>query len=256
MAVSRDILKLQFNHLINHMNKVVQMNSPRLHSQLSTFLTHLASETADGKESLASLTDMSDTLGISVATLREELQVARALGLVEVKPRTGIKILPYQFTPAVSQSLSYAVRVDRYRFRQFSDLRSHVEASYWYQAVSGLTHQDIDDLKGIVEAALLKLNSDPIQIPHKEHRQLHLTIYSRLENVFVLGILESYWDIYEAVGLSVYEDRKYLDRVWSYHRQMVDAIANGDFLSGYQSLIAHMDLLFQREQSNSKLPFE
>jgi DNA-binding FadR family transcriptional regulator len=238
------------------MNKVVPMASPRLHSQLSTFLTHLASESANGEESLESLTDMSATLGISVATLREELQVARALGLVEVKPRTGIKILPYQFTPAVSKSLSYAVRVDRQMFRQFSDLRNHVEASYWYQAVSGLTNDDIAKLHAIIESAFQKLNSDPIQIPHKEHRQLHLTIYSRMENLFVLGILESYWDIYEAVGLSVYEDRKYLDRVWTYHRQMVDAIANGDFLSGYQSLITHMDLLFQREQSNSKLPFE
>jgi DNA-binding GntR family transcriptional regulator len=135
-------------------------------------------------------------------------------------------------------------------------MRNHVEASYWYQAVSGLTPEDITELYTIIDAAFQKLNADPIQIPHKEHRQLHLTIYSRLENLFVLGILESYWDIYEAVGLSVYEDRKYLDRVWTYHRQMVDAIAKEDFLSGYQSLIAHMDLLFQREQSNSKLPFE
>jgi DNA-binding FadR family transcriptional regulator len=238
------------------MNQVVHMNSSRLHSQLSTFLTHLASESTNGEKSLASLTDMSATLGISVATLREELQVARALGLVEVKPRTGIKILPYQFTPAVSQSLSYAVSVDRKMFREFSDLRSHVEASYWYQAVSALTDEDITDLEAIIEAAFQKLNSDPIQIPHKEHRQLHLMIYSRMGNIFVRGILESYWDIYEAVGLSVYEDRKYLERVWTYHQQMVEAIANEDFLTGYQSLIAHMDLLFQREQSNSKLPFE
>jgi hypothetical protein len=45
----------------------------------------------------------------------------------------------------------------------------------------------------------------------------------------VLGILEAYWEIYEAVGLSVYEDHKYLDRVWAYHQQMVDSIAQGDF---------------------------
>jgi hypothetical protein len=37
---------------------------------------------------------------------------------------------------------------------------------------------------------------------------------------------------------------------------MVEFIAQGDFLSGYQALIAHMDLLFQREQRNAKIPFE
>jgi len=193
---------------------------------------------------------------MSVSTLREELQVARALGLVNVKPRTGIKCLAYSFKPSVLISLAYAVSIDTQNFRQYSDLRNHIEASYWYQAVSNLTSDDIDGLNSIIETAYKKLDSDPIQIPHEEHRRLHLAIYKRLGNQFVQGILEAYWDIYEAVGLNIYEDRKYLERVWLYHKQMVDAISNSDFLHGYQSLIAHMDLLFQREQQNSNLRFE
>jgi DNA-binding FadR family transcriptional regulator len=223
---------------------------------LSTFLTHLANESTHGAESLASINELSETLEISVSTLREELQVARALGLIDVKPRIGIKCLPYSFAPAVTKSLAFAVSVDKQMFRQFSDLRNHVEASYWYQAVSSLTPEDIEELNQIINQAFQKLNSDPVQIPHREHRQLHLTIYKRVKNEFVIGLLESYWDIYEAVGLNVYEDQKYLERVWSYHQQMVDAVTNNDFLSGYQALIAHMDLLFQREQKNLKIPFE
>jgi len=232
------------------------MNPLILSNHLSNFLSYLASKTAEGVESLPSLNDLSKELDVSISTLREELQVARALGLVEVKPRTGIKCLQYSFSPAVEKSLAYAVSVDKHMFRQYSDLRNHIEASYWYQAVSCLTSEDINDLKEIIRTANRKLQSDPIQIPHTEHRKLHMTIYRRLENKFVLGILESYWDIYEAVGLSVYEDRKYLERVWTYHQQMVESITHSDFLSGYQALIAHMDLLFQREQENSKIPFE
>jgi DNA-binding FadR family transcriptional regulator len=232
------------------------MKSHHLPNQLSSFLLYLANKTANGVEYLPSLNELSQELGMSVSTLREELQVARVMGLVEVKPRTGIRCLPYHFTPAVQQSLAYAVSIDKENFRQFSDLRNHIEASYWYQAVSTLLPEDIQKLSEILKIADRKLNSDPIQIPHEEHRQLHLTIYSRLGNSFVRGILESYWDIYEAVGLSVYEDRKYLERVWSYHQQMVDSISSNDFLSGYQALIAHMDLLFQREQKNSKIRFE
>lgn len=227
-----------------------------LSSQLSRFLTYLAKASAKGVETLPSLDVLSEELGMSVSTLREQLQVARAMGLVEVKPRRGIKPLPYHFKPAVLKSLAYAVSLDKQMFRQFSDLRNHIEASYWYQAVSALLPEDIRSLHGIIKEAEKKLNSDPIQIPHDEHRRLHLTIFSRLENCFIQGILESYWDIYEAVGLSFYEDRKYLERVWSYHRLMVDSITNEEFLSGYQALIAHMDLLFQREQKNSKLRFE
>ena len=222
----------------------------------SEFLLYLAQETAKGSESLPSLDQLSVTHGISVSSLREELQVARSMGFVEVKPRTGIRILPYSFKPAVLTSLTYAVNIDSKNFRQFSDLRNHIEASYWYPAVSRLHQEDIEELANIIEIANKKLHSDPIQVPHDEHRQLHLTIFKRLENQFVKGILEAYWDIYEAVGLSVYEDRKYLERVWLYHKQMVEAVSNADFLNGYQALIAHMDLLFQREQENSKNYFE
>jgi len=232
------------------------MKSISKSNKLSILLSYLALNASAGGKSLPSLKELSEELDISVSTLREELQVAKALGLVAVKPRTGIKHLPYSFTPAVEKSLAYAVSLDRQSFRQFSDLRNHIEASYWYQAVSSLTVDDVEDLKNIVETAQHKLSLDPMQIPHAEHRQLHMTIYRRLENVFVIGILESYWDIYEAVGLSVYEDRKYLERVWTYHQQMVESIALSDFLSGYQALIAHMDLLFQREQKNSTIPFE
>ena len=167
------------------------MRPNNLTNQLSRFLAYLAGKAANGDESLPSLNDLSEELDMSVSTLREELQVARAMGLVEVKPRTGIKCLPYHFTPAVLKSLAYAVSVEKQNFRQFSDLRSHIEASYWYQAVSSLLPDDIQALNKIIKLANKKLNADPIQIPHDEHRQLHLTIYSRLENPFVQGILES-----------------------------------------------------------------
>ncbi len=223
---------------------------------LSNLLLYITEKAAQGEESLPSLSMLSEELGMSVSTLREELLVARALGLVEVKPRIGIKILDFDFKPAVSKSLAIAVSIDKDLFNQFSDMRNHIEASYWYQAVNNLTVDDVQALKLIIKTAFKKLNSDPIQIPHQEHRQLHLTIFNRLENVFVQGILESYWDIYEAVGLNVYEDRKYLHRVWDYHQQMVDSIAQSDFLSGYQALVAHMDLLFHREQKNTTIHFE
>ncbi|MDY6845736.1 MAG: hypothetical protein SVP52_01205 [Chloroflexota bacterium] len=153
------------------------MTSQNIPNHLSNFLTYLAKETVKGTEFLPSISELSVSLGMSVSKLREELQVARAMGLVEVKPRVGIKCLPYTFAPVVSKSLSYAVSTDKQLFRQFSDLRNHIEASYWYQAVSKLTNEDHDELNRIILAAKRKLRSDPIQIPHEEHRQLHLAIF-------------------------------------------------------------------------------
>lgn len=195
---------------------------------------------------LPSLHDLSAELGVSVALLREQLEVAKAIGLVEVRPRTGIRCLPYTFLPAVQQSLSFAIAVDWDHFLAYADLRNHIEAAYWDEAARRLTLEDQRQLQSLVERAWEKLRGHPVQIPHAEHRLLHLMIYSRLENPFVQGLLEAYWEAYEAVGLNLYAGMDYLEQVWDYHQQMVEAICAEDYKRGYLALIEHKDLLFHR----------
>lgn len=223
---------------------------------LSEFVQYLAAKCRADGERLPSLAELSAQLGLSVATLREQLEVARTLGFVEVKPRVGIRPLPYSFTPAVEQSLTYALLLDATHFEAYSDLRNHIEAAYWHQAVSRLNTEDHQALCALIDKAQEKLHSPQVQIPHKEHRELHLSIYKRLDNPFVLGILEAYWDMYEAFGLNIYNDYGYLEKVWQYHRDMVDAICKGDSSAGYQALVDHMNLLGERQQRQSRQKFE
>lgn len=219
-------------------------------SDFVNYLVNLSKK--DDQERIPSLQELSKALNISVSTLREQLEVAKALGLVDVKPRTGIRRLPYSFFPAVEQSLSFAIQIDPEYFRAFTELRNSLEESYWYAAVRLLTPEDHTELFEYLTKANDKLNGNPIQIPHYEHRQLHLRIYMHLKNPFVLGILEAFWDAYEAVGLSVYADYNYLQEVWGYHRQMVEAINEGNFDSGYQALVSHKDLLFHHRVNEIK----
>lgn len=209
---------------------------------ISEFMRYLAAH-PQTTETLPPLSSLSAELGVSVASLREQLEVARALGLVEVRPRTGIRRLPYTFLPAVRQSLGYAMALDEANFQRFADLRKHVEAAYWHEAVRNLTPADHDKLQQIIARAWEKLDGRPIQIPHEEHKQLHLTIYGRLDNSFISGILEAYWEAYEWIGLNVFTDYAYLREVWEYHQKMVNAICSGDFEAGYQALIEHADML-------------
>lgn len=200
----------------------------------------------DDPERIPSLTDLSAAYDISIATLREQLGVARALGLVEVRPKTGIRRLPYTFTPAVQESLTYAIACDRKYFDHFSSLRKHLEADFWYEAVSKLTSEDIETLKNLLVRAEEKLRAEPIRRPHVEHRQLHLTIFRHIDNPFVIGLLEAYWAAYEEIGLDRHEGLAYLEEVWSYHRQIVDAICAGEFEKGHAIMIEHMDLIYRR----------
>jgi len=229
-------------------------------NQLSEFINYLVYSTSvmpgEGDiNSLPPISAISQELGISVASLREQLEVAKAMGFVEVRPRTGIRRLPYHFTPAVHQSLSYSLAIDKSYFDEFADLRNQIEAAYWLKAVTTLTDEDKGNLRTCIASAWSKLNGTPIQIPHAEHRDLHLTIYSRVDNVFVQGILEAYWNAYEDVGLDLYADYLYLQNVWGYHQNMVDAICSGEYEKGFTQLVEHKDLLHHRpEQVRINLP--
>jgi DNA-binding FadR family transcriptional regulator len=217
---------------------------------LSEFLRYLSQHEESNGLQLPALSQLSRELGVSMASLREQLEVARALGLVEVRPRTGTKRLPYSFTPAVRQSLRYALNLNNELFRKYSELRNHIEGAYWFEAVQLLTEDDKQELQGLLARAKEKLNGNSIQIPHEEHRKLHMVIYQRLENPFVTGLLEAYWDAYEAVGLNVFAGGlSYLEEVWEYHTQMVEAICNNDYEAGYQALIQHTDLLYHRPET-------
>ncbi len=211
-------------------------------NHISEFMRYLAAH-PQTEETLPALTNLSAKLGVSVASLREQLEVARALGLVDVRPRTGIRRLPYTFLPSVRQSLGYAMALDDANFQRFADLRKHVEAAYWYEAAAKLLPSDHEQLKQLIARAWDKLNGRPIQIPHEEHKQLHLIIYSRLDNPFVSGILEAYWDAYESIGLNVFTDYAHLREVWEYHGRMVNSICSGQLEIGYQALVKHADLL-------------
>lgn len=218
----------------------------------SEFLDYLAStyKKEEDCERLPSLQNLSKNMGVSVSSLREQMEVARALGLIEARPRTGIRRLPYSFFAAVNQSLSFAISLDLEYFQKFADLRQNLESAYWFQAVSLLTEEDQMQLRELVKRAWEKLRGTPIQIPQAEHRELHLSIYRRLDNPFVSGILEAYWEAYEAVGLNLYADYHYLKEVWSYHQEMVTAICDGDLDAGYKALVEHADLIRHRAVEN------
>jgi len=189
-------------------------------------------------------------LGVSASKIREQLEVARALGLVEVRSKTGTRLQEYSFTPAVRLSLFFAVATDLHHFEQFSALRTHLEVAFWHQACERLTSEDIGEMRGYIESARAKLSDRWIHIPYQEHRAFHMAVFKHLENPFVKGLLEAYWDAYEAVEVNRYADYAYLQSVWNYHERILDAICTGDFEAARNAFIEHTRLLHYQSENH------
>jgi DNA-binding FadR family transcriptional regulator len=209
----------------------------------SDLLRYIITRRFQEGDRLPSIEELSDELKISVGKLREQLEVARTLGIVEVRPRAGIRLIETSLLPSLRLGLLYTLARAPSQFEAFGVLRNHIEASFWHEAVALLQPGDHAHLRALVEQAWAKLNGEPIQIPHTEHRDLHLTIYGRLKNPFVIDLLEAYWEAYEAVGLNVYADYQYLRQVWTYHENIVTALEKGDVDEGYRLLVEHATLL-------------
>lgn len=219
-------------------------------SQLdSEFLRYLLAQEHTPGERLPSLNEICEATGMSMGKLREQFEVARTLGLVEASPRRGIIRTEYDFHHAIRLGLMVGLAIDPRNFDAFSSLRSHLESAYWEEAVVLLTEADVAHLRSLVVAAWEKLRQPRIQIPFQEHRELHLTIFRRLNNPFVVALLEAYWDAYEAVELNTFADLGYLQAVWHYHERIVDAICAGAFAEGKRLLVEHMKLLSARGQA-------
>lgn len=213
-----------------------------LGSQLLNYIIRRGFQPGDRLPSISELA-ADEHLGMSTSKIREQLEVARALGLVTVRSKTGTHLQEYSFTPAVRLSLLFALGTEFSHFDLFGNLRIHIEAAYWHEACDCLQDEDVQQMQQCIDEAKHKLNSNPIRIPNQEHRQFHLTLYNHLENPFVLGLLEAYWDAYEAVGTSQYVAYDYLKSVWDYHQRILDLLYQRQYAAAKSAFIEHTCLL-------------
>lgn len=209
----------------------------------SAFLKYIIAKDLSPGDRLPTLSEIGAELGISVGKLREQLELARSLGVVSVRPRVGIQREPFDFSRVLLDGVLFGMAIGEARFEQLSQMRQVVEAGFWDAAVTQLMPEDKCTLRELVDKAWGKLRTQPIHIPNGEHRALHLTIYRRLDNPFVRGLLETYWDAYEAVELTRFMSYEYWLEVWNYHEQIVSALEESDFARGKQLLVEHFSLL-------------
>ncbi len=215
----------------------------RLDKLDSEFLNYLVDRHVQPGDRLPALSEIGDGMGVSVGKLREQLAVARGMGVVSVRPRLGIQREPFNFAESVLPAVLFGLATGEAGFGHLSRLRQAVEVSFWDEAVVLLTPEDKAQLGQLVADAWAKLRGEPIHIPTGEHRQLHLTIFSRLDNPFVQGLLVAYWDAYEAIELTRFMRYRYWIEVWNYHEQIVDAICANDYDCGRRLLVEHFSML-------------
>lgn len=218
-----------------------------LPTTIKRYLISLRSTGSPGEAvKLPPLDELARELGVSRGKLREDLLAAQAYGLVEMRPGDGTYVRPMDFYTAVRPLVLHSISTDSDNFDRYYRLRAELEVSFWDQAARALQEEDVRRLEQVLQQAELKLQGQSVEIPHREHRELHVILFSRLDNPYVRGILQAYWDAYEAVGLHRYFDLTYYEHVWASHRQIVEAIRARQWEVGKAILRQHFTFLEDR----------
>ena len=89
----------------------------------SKFLHYLIENNIQPGENLPPINNIAKELEMSPGKVRENLEVARQLGFVSVKPRVGIVRQPLRFAPSILQTMLFGLGTGEVEFSQLSQLR-------------------------------------------------------------------------------------------------------------------------------------
>lgn len=132
--------------------------------------------------------ELCDLLGMSLSPLRETLVLLEEFGLVEIKPRTGIRIV-YPEVAFIRENYQFRIMIETYALRAFGDMVTEA----WLSTMR-MRHEDCREAltgTGPFEA----VQSQIVTLDRKMHRDIVEALDNR-------AILETHARIQENLGMA------------------------------------------------------
>src|SRR5262249_55769407 len=139
-----------------------------------------------GDSGLSTEGDLCRHLNVSRTILREAVKVLVAKGLIELRPKTGIRVRPRNEWNLVDPDLlSWLCEagVDEAFIRHLCEVRAIVEPAAAELAASGASDEEIEEL--LHWYPLIEVNTDNEEARLEADRNFHATIFTACHNVFL-----------------------------------------------------------------------
>lgn len=172
---------------------------------------------------------LAQQFGVSRSVVREALRSCNALGLTETRTGRG--------TFVVSEVVAQDLVLGRYSARDLMEARPHIEVPAAGLAAQRRTEEEIEGLRGIVEAMV---DEDDPQAWVNLDAAFHAAIARASGNSVFAGVFS---DIRDAMAnqsetLNLVADRR--DKSNGEHARIVDAIQHGSYEDAAQAMEMHL----------------
>ena len=210
---------------------VVSIPRERLHDRVTReiALGIIRGSIGNGQSALSTEGDLCRHFSVSRTILREAVKVLAAKGLIEVRPRTGIRVRPRDEWNLVDPDLLgwlCEAGVDDLFIRDLCEVRAIVEPAAAELAASRASDEEIGQVRHWYR--LIEANTDNEAARLEADRNFHSTIFTACHNVFLTQMNTTVGVALRATQqIGVHLPQVMGESVLA-HREVADAIARRD----------------------------
>jgi GntR family transcriptional repressor for pyruvate dehydrogenase complex len=193
-------------------------------------------------EKLPSEREMSSTLGVSRQSIREALNRAETMGLIEVRQGEGSFVLS-SVRESLKSPLALLLAEQAERVFEFLEIRKLIEG---WCAEKAATEADEEDL-GKIEAILNKMKGiqPGDRTWEKMDMEFHFSVVAATHHVIAMHIMEALKVSFD----SFFDFRQFLKKIdnkelmWQHHYEVYEAISNRDAPLAKRKIIRHLNFI-------------
>ncbi|WP_299923613.1 FadR/GntR family transcriptional regulator [uncultured Pelagimonas sp.] len=195
---------------------------------------------------LPSERELAEAMGVSRPKLREALQTLESRGLVTVRHGEGSFIASLTGRAMSPALLALYARHGR-AFYDYLEYRREQEGFAARIAAQRATSSDKERLTEIIAEMQSAWESDDLDASQEADLRLHVAVVDASQNTTLIHMMAS---VYDLTRQGVFYNRKFLrtmdgtgERLLQQHKDIVDAILDGDADRAEQAARVHMDFV-------------
>ena len=192
-------------------------------------------------------TQLAQQLGISRNSVREAVKSLASLGILEVRPGTGLFVRDFSFDPLL-ENLAFGLLSRRNELKELNDVlavRCHLEYAMAEQAVGVATPEQLKELDRIL--ARMRAATDDGQYSAEADRAFHQTLWKYVDNIIFSKVLDIFWMIHnQAREHDLIPGPVNPELTYQHHVEIAAALREGDVDALHIALENHASGLQER----------
>jgi DNA-binding FadR family transcriptional regulator len=175
------------------------------------------------------------SLGASRQAVREALVGLESLGVV-VSRQGARRVLGDISIPSVLRTAVAGSTLSADSLHNLLEVRRVLEAAFFPVAAAAYDLETVRRLRSFTDRMEAKARRG--EASHDDDALFHRELYARLDNDVLIGLIESFWDVFHAAAPAPSDPRDLLEIALS-HSRIVDALEAGDIAMAAHTLNIH-----------------